>query len=100
MANCYRAFGLQSKKLKQQPNPAPHGALERKVKRWIPKVGEMVSLEGTQDVRPVGRSKVVRVSKHDCRPGTVYLMLDLGEELLSTTAGKDEIVILGEAQRG
>lgn len=63
--------------------------------RWIPKVGEHVTLMGYH--QPDGRRGLIRwdgfvesVTKRECKPGTVYLKLrDLG----FTTASKEEIII-------
>jgi hypothetical protein len=60
------------------------------MKRWIPKVGEIVSLRGMPGVDAWPAAKVVKVLKDGCTPNTVYLTF---ENLGSTTAGKDEIVI-------
>jgi len=59
------------------------------MKRWIPKIGETVTLEdgGKSDV---WTGKVISASKHNCLPGQVYLFVE-GHGY--TVAYKNEITI-------
>lgn len=65
------------------------------MKRWIPKVGETVTLKGRGQGKgledlPLWTGKVVHCTRRDCDPGTVYLFI---EGCGYTTAAKDEITI-------
>lgn len=67
---------------------------KRENRRWIPKVGEIVTLaggsRGREEALPTWTGKVETVSKEDCKPGTVYVKI---EDHGWTTAHKDEITI-------
>ena len=46
------------------------------MKRWIPKVGETVTLAGDGRDLPAWTGKVEQVTKADCRPGQVYVHIE------------------------
>ena len=64
------------------------------MKRWIPKVGETVTLGGYVDAGGTSvdpwTGKVTKVSKHDTRRGRVWLEL---EGIGRTEARREEITI-------
>lgn len=62
-------------------------------KRWIPRIGERVTLAGdSRSDLPSWNGIVTHVCKNGCHPGEVYLYLD-GHGF--THASKHEITIMG-----
>jgi hypothetical protein len=60
------------------------------MKRWIPKVGEKVTIDGTKRGLPTWTGFVESVSKYNEPAGQVYLRI---AHLGHTCAAKDEITI-------